>query len=60
MPGLVLHPGLKLEYFRQNGWEEDWIDIAEDLVYKEYAARYEGKGEATGANANISEEAVSF
>jgi hypothetical protein len=25
----VLHPGLKLEYFRQHGWEEEWIENAE-------------------------------
>ena len=59
MFGLVLHPRLKLEYFRQKGWEEDWIDTAEDLVHKEYVARYEGKGEAIAANPNMPEEAVS-
>ena len=40
---LVLHPGLKLEYFQQQNWEEDWINNAEDLVYEEYIVNYDGK-----------------
>ena len=40
---MVLHPGLKLEYFRQQDWEEDWVDNAENLVCEEYITRYEGK-----------------
>jgi hypothetical protein len=32
----VLHPGLKLEYFRHQSWEADWINEAEDLVGKEF------------------------
>jgi hypothetical protein len=39
----VLHPGLKLEYFRQQDWEEEWVDRAENLVCEEYFIRYEGK-----------------
>ena len=39
----VLHPGLKLEYFRQQGWEEEWVDNAETLTCKEYIAHYDGK-----------------
>jgi len=39
----VLHPGLKLEYFRQQDWEEEWVDNAESLVRDEYIAHYEGK-----------------
>jgi hypothetical protein len=42
----VLHPGLKLEYFRQQGWEEEWVDNAENLVREEYITRYEGKSGA--------------
>src|SRR5260221_341927 len=37
----VLHPGLKLEYFRQREWEKEWIEQAEKLVCEEYAANYE-------------------
>ena len=38
---LVLHPGLKLKYFQQQKWQEDWIDNAEDLVCEEYIINYE-------------------
>lgn len=38
---MVLHPGMKLEYFRYQKWENAWIVQAEDLVYEEYSARYE-------------------
>ncbi len=38
---LVLHPGLKLEYFRQHQWDEEWIDVAENLVREEYMVNYE-------------------
>jgi len=37
----VLHPGLKLEYFRQHDWEKGWIEQAETMVREEYAATYE-------------------
>jgi hypothetical protein len=37
----VLHPGLKLEYFRQHEWEDDWIDMAENLVREEYIVNYQ-------------------
>lgn len=38
---MVLHPGMKLEYFRQNEWEEEWIEQAENMVREEYIASYE-------------------
>jgi hypothetical protein len=38
---MVLHPGLKLEYFRLREWEKEWIDLAEKMVREEYAANYE-------------------
>jgi hypothetical protein len=38
---MVLHPGLKLEYFRQHSWEQDWIDKAEELTREEYIRTYE-------------------
>jgi hypothetical protein len=40
---LVLHPGLKLEYFRQQDWDEEWISNAGDLVRDEYIINYKGK-----------------
>jgi len=27
---MVLHPGLKLEYFQQHHWEGEWIEEAEE------------------------------
>ena len=40
---MVLHPGLKLEYFRQQDWAELWVDNAENFVCEEYITHYEGK-----------------
>ena len=40
---MVLHPGLKLEYFDQQGWEDEWVNNAENLVQEEYIIHYEGK-----------------
>jgi hypothetical protein len=37
---LVLHPGLKLEYFRLHRWEDEWIEAAENLFREEYIDRY--------------------
>jgi hypothetical protein len=56
---LVLHPGLKLKYFRQKEWEEEWIDNAEDLVHKVYVTQCEGKEDVVGANPNMPAVAVS-
>jgi len=38
---MVLHPGMKLEYFRKQKWEKEWIEQAKILVRDEYIARYE-------------------
>jgi hypothetical protein len=38
---MVLHPGMKLEYFRNQSWEEEWIEQAGTLVREEYHAKYE-------------------
>ena len=38
---MVLHPGMKLEYFRNQRWEEEWIEEAGNLVREEYHAKYE-------------------
>jgi len=29
---MVLHPRLKLEYFRQHHWEGEWIEEAENMT----------------------------
>ena len=41
---MILHPGMKLEYFRNQSWEEDWIEQAGSLVHEEYHAKYEKEG----------------
>ena len=38
---MILHPGMKLEYFRNQKWEEEWIEEAESLVREGYVAGYE-------------------
>jgi len=40
---LVLHPGLKLEYFRKESWEDDWIEQAENITREEYVLNYESR-----------------
>lgn len=35
---VVLHPSLKLEYFKLRKWEQSWIDTAVELVTDEYAS----------------------
>jgi len=40
---LVFHPGLKLEYFHQHDWEEEWVENAEVLVCDKYTTCYKGK-----------------
>jgi hypothetical protein len=32
----VLHPQLKLKYFQQRHWDQDWIDTAEAILREEY------------------------
>jgi hAT family C-terminal dimerisation region len=38
---MILHPGMKLNYFRNQKWEEDWIEEEKTLVREVYAAKYE-------------------
>src|SRR5258708_3516314 len=40
---LVLHFGLKLDYFCVQEWKDKWIDIAENLVREEYIGEYENR-----------------
>jgi hypothetical protein len=49
---LVLHPGLKLEYFRLQHWEQDWIETAENLAREEYITTYQDS--VTPANSTVS------
>lgn len=36
----VLHPSYKTAYFEKAGWLPEWIEIAEGLVRKQFAAKY--------------------
>jgi hypothetical protein len=38
---VVLHPRHKLSYFKNAGWEDDWVNTAETLVREEYKRSYE-------------------
>ena len=48
-----LHLGLRLEYFQQKEWEEEWIDEAEDIIHQVYVTQYEGKDETMGATSDM-------
>ena len=37
---LVLHPWHKLMYFKNTGWEDEWIEKAEEIVHKEFDKLY--------------------
>src|SRR6266852_1791632 len=40
---LVLHSGLKLDYFCIQEWENKWINVTENLVHEEYIDEYENR-----------------
>ena len=50
---------MKLEYFRQKEWEEDWINDAEKLVREAYVADYEGRSDPIAPAADATPEPVS-
>lgn len=56
---LVLYPGLKLEYFRQQGWEDEWVDNAENILCQEYILHYEGKANPVAATSDSVTDSVS-
>jgi hypothetical protein len=37
---LVLHPRHKLRYFKNVGWQDDWIERAEEIVHTEFDLSY--------------------
>jgi len=37
---LVLHPRHKLDYFKQAGWQVEWVSTAHDLVYDTFNSSY--------------------
>ncbi|KAG8214766.1 hypothetical protein J3R82DRAFT_9859 [Butyriboletus roseoflavus] len=40
---MVLHPGLKLQYFHLQNREDEWIEAAENLTREEYIDHYRNK-----------------
>ena len=36
----MLHPKHKLKYFEQAGWENEWVEKAEELVRTEFERSY--------------------
>ena len=49
---LVLHPQMKLKYFKQHKWSKDWIDTAKDIVREEFA-KYKVAGAAVAASHGV-------
>ena len=37
---LVLHPWHKLMYFRNAGWEKEWVERAEEIVHDKFDKSY--------------------
>ncbi|KAF8986600.1 hypothetical protein BDQ17DRAFT_1259421, partial [Cyathus striatus] len=37
---MILHPQHKLQYFRNSGWQEDWISTALDVLRSQYELNY--------------------
>ena len=37
---LVLHPEHKLEYFKEAGWSQEWIDTAVEIVRDEWLRKW--------------------
>jgi hypothetical protein len=37
---LVLHPRHKLHYFKTSGWEDEWIETAQNIVREEFDRTY--------------------
>ena len=40
----MLHPRHKLNYFKNAGWEEEWVTMAEHLIWNEFLRVYAGAG----------------
>ncbi|KAI0371578.1 hypothetical protein BV20DRAFT_941875 [Pilatotrama ljubarskyi] len=44
---MILHPGHKLEYFRDQNWSEEWIETAKDIIKDEYNRKYANRKPAS-------------
>ena len=58
MSWLVLHPGLKLEYFKQHEWLPEWIQQAESLTCDEFLSMYAKDDKLEGPSDDPSMTAV--
>jgi len=56
----VLHPQHKLAYFKNAGWEDEWIKTAEHIVCTEYECSYACKGDAEDGEAMGDEGAANI
>ena len=58
---LVLHPRHKLKYFKNAGWQDDWIEQAEEIVRTEFNLLYGSLDTswATSREAQVSKAKVS-
>ena len=58
---LVLHPHHKLKYFKNAGWQDDWIEQAEEIVRTEFNLLYESLDTswATSRETQVSKAKVS-
>ena len=56
-PTAVLHPRYKLAYFRQQQWEDAWIQAAKDLTHEVYKTSYMAlKVSASSALVDVGQE----
>ncbi|RDX44757.1 hypothetical protein OH76DRAFT_1359217 [Lentinus brumalis] len=44
-----MHPGYKLQHFRNVGWPEEWIQVAETMIRDEWETYYRPKAGAVPA-----------
>jgi hypothetical protein len=54
---MVLHPGMKLKYFKQREWEEEWVEQAENMVCEEFISVYEKDKDKKGKDVSVNKTA---
>lgn len=47
----MLHPSHKLEYFKEHGWSEEWVDTAKEITQDEFKRKYAKHAEALAPDA---------
>jgi hypothetical protein len=57
---LVLHPRHKLEYFKAQNWEHEWIQSARNIVRDEFDRSYQGSAIRDDEDAMQVDNAVSI